>query len=159
MAKDPLVATIGKLLASRGWHLAVAESCTGGLLADHITDMPGSSQYFIGGFVAYAYEAKVNLLGVKWPILEKYGAVSEEVVLQMAHGARRALHADIAISISGIAGPGGATPDKPIGLTWIGLCTPDHEEARRFIWQGDRRSNKAQSAQAALKLLAEYLES
>lgn len=158
MAKDPIVATIGKMLSARGWRLTVAESCTGGLLADRITDIPGSSAYFVGGFVAYAYEAKANLLGVEWSILEKDGAVSEEVVLQMARGARRALDADIAISISGIAGPGGATPDKPIGLTWIGLCAPNHEKAWRFIWQGDRRSNKEQSARAALKLLAEYLE-
>src|SRR5512143_4282901 len=95
---------LGLMLKQRGLKLATAESCTGGLLADRLTDVPGSSDYFIGGVVAYAYEAKVALLGVSWNTLRAFGAVSRETVLEMAHGARRVLTADIAISVSGIAG-------------------------------------------------------
>lgn len=158
MIKQSITAIIGELLNQRNWRLSVAESCTGGLLADQITDTPGASQYFVGGIVAYAYEAKVKLLGVEWVVLEQYGAVSAEVVLQMARGARLALDTDVALSISGIAGPGGATPDKPVGLTWVGLSTAQNTLARQYIWEGDRRDNKIQSAQAALEFLAEFLE-
>jgi PncC family amidohydrolase len=153
-----LEALAGDLLRRRNLKLTTAESCTGGLIADRLTDVPGSSEYFLGGFVSYAYEAKVASLGVSWDTLHAHGAVSRETVLEMAHGARRALQADIAISVSGIAGPGGGLPEKPVGTTWIGLVTPDYEEARVFYWQGDRRANKEQSAEAALKMLVEYLE-
>jgi PncC family amidohydrolase len=138
--------------------LAAAESCTGGLIADKLTDVPGSSDYFIGGFVAYAYEAKVASLGVSWDTLHKFGAVSRETVLEMARGARMKLGADIAISVSGIAGPGGGLPEKPVGTTWIGLVTPDFERAEVFYWMGNRRENKEQSAEAAMKMALEYLE-
>ncbi|NTW08931.1 MAG: CinA family protein, partial [Anaerolineaceae bacterium] len=104
---------LGHLLRARGFRLATAESCTGGLLADRITNVPGSSDYFVGGFTAYAYEAKVATLGVSWDTLHKFGAVSRETVLEMARGARSILKADIAISVSGIAGPGGGMPGKP----------------------------------------------
>ncbi|MEW5938187.1 MAG: CinA family protein [Chloroflexota bacterium] len=155
---QPLEILVGQLLRRRNLKLATAESCTGGLTADRLTDVPGSSDYFLGGFVSYAYEAKVASLGVSWDTLQKHGAVSRETVLEMARGARRALGADIAFSISGIAGPGGGLPEKPVGTTWIGLVTPDGEEARVFYWKGDRRENKQQSAEAALKMLIEYLE-
>lgn len=149
---------VGLLLRARHLKLAVAESCTGGLLADRITDIPGASEYFIGGVVAYAYEAKVILLHVSWDTLRKYGAVSRETVIEMARGVRTALGADIGISISGIAGPGGGLPDKPVGTTWIGLSANDGDWARRFVWQGDRRANKLASAEAALQFLLDYLE-
>ncbi|MFZ5857451.1 MAG: CinA family protein [Chloroflexota bacterium] len=149
---------IGQLLRARGLKLATAESCTGGLIADRITDVPGSSEYFLGGFVSYAYEAKVACLGVSWDTLQKHGAVSRETVLEMARGARKALGADIAISVSGIAGPGGGLPEKPVGTTWIGLVTPEGESAEVFYWKGDRRMNKEESAQQALKMVIEYLE-
>ena len=148
---------LGKLLRVRGVKLATAESCTGGLIADRITDVPGSSEYFIGGIVAYAYEAKVALLGVSWDTLHMYGAVSRETVLEMARGARKALSVDLAVSVSGIAGPSGGLPDKPVGTTWIGLSTPDGDFARKFIWEGDRRSNKELSADAALQFVVDYL--
>ncbi len=151
-------ALVGRLLRQRGLKLAVAESCTGGLLCDRITDVPGSSDYFTGGFVSYAYEAKVKALGVSWDTLKAYGAVSRETVLEMASGARRALDTDIGIAVSGIAGPGGGMPEKPVGLTWIGLSAPDGEWARLFTWQGNRLQNKAQSAEAALQLLLDYLQ-
>jgi PncC family amidohydrolase len=156
--ENSLELVVGQLLRQRNLKLATAESCTGGLIADRLTDVPGSSDYFLGGFVSYAYEAKVASLGVSWDTLHAHGAVSRETVLEMARGARRALSADVAISVSGIAGPGGGLPEKPVGTTWIGLVTPDHEEARVFHWQGDRRTNKEQSAQAALKVLLDYLE-
>jgi PncC family amidohydrolase len=121
----PLEAQIGPLLRKAGWKLATAESCTGGLIGHRVTEVPGSSDYFLGGFVAYAYEAKVASLGVSWDTLKAHGAVSRETVLEMARGARRVLGADLAISVSGIAGPGGAQPSKPVGTTWVGLSTPD----------------------------------
>jgi len=158
MSEPPLEIIIGKLLRKHGLRLAVAESCTGGLIGHRITNIPGSSTYYMGSVTAYAYEAKVRLLGVKWRTLEKHGAVSEEVVLQMASGVRRALAADVGLSVSGIAGPGGGTEDKPIGLTWAGLSTFDHEEARQFVWDGDRLYNKDKSAEATLQLLVDYLE-
>jgi PncC family amidohydrolase len=149
---------VGELLRQRGWRLAVAESCTGGLIGHRITNIPGSSTYYMGSITAYAYEAKVRMLGVKWETLEQYGAVSEEVVLQMAFGVRRALAADVGLSVSGIAGPGGGTPEKPIGLLWVGLSVGDHQDARRFLFDGDRLGNKQQSAEAALQFLVGYLE-
>jgi len=156
--EHPLEILLGQLLRTRGLKLATAESCTGGLIADKITDVPGSSEYFIGGFVSYAYEAKVATLGVSWDTLQKFGAVSRETVLEMARGARKALSTDIAISVSGIAEPGGGMPEKPVGTTWIGLVTPNGEQAQVFYWKGNRRENKEQSADAALKMLIEYLE-
>jgi PncC family amidohydrolase len=111
----------------------------------------------MGSVTAYAYEAKVRLLGVRWETLERYGAVSKETVIEMARGARRALAADIGLSVSGIAGPGGGTPDKPVGTTWIGLSAAGIDEAWRYHWPGDRIRVKEQSAEQALRLLAEYL--
>ena len=156
--EQPLEILLGQLLRARGLKLATAESCTGGLIADKITDVPGSSDYFLGGFVSYAYEAKVAALGVSWDTLHKFGAVSRETVLEMARGARQVLGADLAISVSGIAGPGGGLPEKPVGATWIGLVTPDGERAEVFYWKGNRRENKEQSAQAALKMVTEFLQ-
>ncbi len=149
---------VGQVLRNKGLNLATAESCTGGLIADRITNVPGSSEYFRGGIVAYAYEAKVALLDVSWDTLRMYGAVSKETVIEMARGARVALGADIALSVSGIAGPGGGLPDKPVGTTWIGLSTTEGDWARWFVWNGDRLQNKALSADAALELLKDYLE-
>ena len=156
--EQSLESLLGQYLRARGLKLVTAESCTGGLVADKITDVPGSSEYFLGGFVSYAYEAKVASLGVSWDMLNQFGAVSREVVLEMARGARTALGADIAVSVSGIAGPGGGLPEKPVGTTWIGLVTPEGESARVFYWTGDRRENKEQSADAAMKMVIEYLK-
>jgi PncC family amidohydrolase len=148
---------LGSLLRARGIKFGTAESCTGGLIADRITDVPGSSEYFIGGVVAYAYEAKVALLDVSWDTLHKYGAVSRETVLEMARGVRKVLGVDLAVSVSGIAGPGGGLPDKPVGTTWIGLSAPDGDWARKFIWESDRRGNKELSADAAMQFVIDYL--
>lgn len=148
---------IGDLLRARGLKLATAESCTGGLIASRITDVAGSSDYFVGGVSAYAYEAKVALLGVSWDTLKAHGAVSRETVLEMARGARKNLSADVAISVSGIAGPGGGMPGKPVGTTWIGLSASDGEWARLFQFEGDRIQNKSSAADAALQFLIDYL--
>src|SRR5512142_3042954 len=148
---------VGTILRERGLKLATAESCTGGLVADRLTNVPGSSDYFVGGIVAYAYEAKVALLNVSWDTLHAFGAVSSETVLEMARGACKALSADIAISVSGIAGPGGGLPNKPVGTTWFGLVAPDGEWSFLRQFQGDRLSNKLQASEAALELLMQYL--
>jgi PncC family amidohydrolase len=148
---------IGPLLLERGLKIATAESCTGGLIAHRITNVAGSSDYFLGGIVAYANEAKVAQLGVSWDTLRSHGAVSREIALEMARGARAALGAEIAVSVTGIAGPGGGMPDKPVGTTWLGLVTPDGEWARHFVWGGDRLENKDLSAEAALQLVLGYL--
>lgn len=148
---------VGAILRQRGLKLATAESCTGGLLASRLTDVPGSSDYFLGGFVSYAYEAKVASLNVSWDTLQAYGAVSAETVLEMARGARNALKADLAISISGIAGPGGGLPNKPVGTTWFGLIAPEGEWSVLRQFEGDRLQNKSQASEAALQLLMDYL--
>lgn len=149
---------IGEALRARGLKLATAESCTGGLISHRITDVPGSSEYFLGGVVAYAYEAKVALLGVAWDTLNIKGAVSHETVLEMARGARIALGAHIAVSVSGIAGPGGGTTEKPVGTTWIGLATEEGEWTRHFVWDGNRTQNKIYSAEAALQMVMDFLQ-
>ena len=145
-------------LQKSGLKLVTAESCTGCLISHRITDIPGSSEYFLGGIVAYAYEAKASLLGVSWDTLNTKGAVSRETVLEMARGAQQALNADIAVSVSGIAGPAGGTPEKPVGFTWLGLVTPRGEWARHFVWDGDREQNKRYSCDAALQFVLDYLE-
>ena len=149
---------IGKVLRERKLKLALAESCTGGLLGSRITDVPGSSEFFLGSIVAYAYEAKAALLHVSWNTLNSQGAVSRETVLEMARGASKALSTDIAVSVSGIAGPGGGTEEKPVGTTWIGLTAADGEWAKVFYFSGNRAQNKTSAADAALQLLLEYLE-
>jgi PncC family amidohydrolase len=156
--EKPLEVLVGELLRMRGLRLAVAESCTGGLIGHLLTNVAGASTYYMGSVTAYAYEAKVRILGVRWETLEKFGAVSAETVLEMARGVRMTLAADIGISVSGIAGPTGGTPDKPVGTTWIGVSSPKEEYARQFLFQGSRLAIKEQAAQAALHLLAEHLQ-
>jgi PncC family amidohydrolase len=146
------------LMLLRGYKLVTAESCTGGLVAHRITNVSGSSEYFPGGVVAYSNEIKAALLGVDWDTLNTHGAVSEETVIEMARGARKLFSADIAISVSGIAGPIGGTPEKPLGTTWFGLSTNSGDWARHFVWDGDREQNKNYSADAALQFVIDYLE-
>lgn len=157
MNTQPLEVLVGELLRLKGLRLAIAESCTGGLIGHRLTNVPGSSTYYMGSITAYSYEAKVRLLGVRWETLEKNGAVSRETVLEMARGVRHALAADIGLSVSGIAGPGGEAPDKPVGLVWIGINTADLSEAWSYIWKGNRIQNKDQSAEQALRLLVDFL--
>jgi PncC family amidohydrolase len=154
----PLEVLVGEELSNHGLRLAVAESCTGGLIGHLLTNVAGSSKYYMGSVTAYANEAKVRLLGVNLETLEKYGAVSSETVIEMARGVRLAMAADIGISVSGIAGPGGGTPEKPVGTVWIGLSSPSQEYSRHYQWSGNRITVKEQSALAALNLLLEYLQ-
>lgn len=148
---------IGELLRGRGWRLAVAESCTGGLLGHLITDVAGSSDYFVGGVIAYSNEAKMALLGVRPETLAQHGAVSEATAVEMATGVRRLFGAEVALAVTGIAGPGGGTPDKPVGLVFVALDAVNGQVCRRFVWDGDRPGNKAQSARAALAMLSQWL--
>jgi PncC family amidohydrolase len=156
---NSLETQVGNLLHERGLKLVLAESCTGGLLGSRITDVPGSSEYFLGSVVAYAYETKVALLGVSWDTLNTTGAVSRETVLEMARGVRNSMKADISVAVSGVAGPGGGTPEKPVGTTWIGLIAADGEWAELFQFAGNREENKAFGVEAALQLLLNYLQS
>ncbi len=156
-SKEPIEIVIGKLLTEKKWTLAVAESCTGGLITHRLTNVPGSSAYLIASVVAYAYEAKVAGLGVSWDTLNKYGAVSEETVREMARGVREKFGATIGLAITGIAGPGGGTPDKPVGLTYYALATADDTIVRHHVWRGDRIAIKEQSAQAAMEMVWEWM--
>jgi PncC family amidohydrolase len=153
-----LAERLGRLLLTRGKTLALAESCTGGLLASLITDIAGSSVYLLGSAVTYHNDAKQHVLGVLHETLMKYGAVSAETAREMAQGALRLFGADLALSVTGIAGPGGGTPEKPVGLVFIHLSAPDAEIGQRHIWSSDRVGNKRLSAEAALLLAANYLE-
>ena len=154
---SPLEVQIGARLRSQNLKLAVAESCTGGLVGHRITNVPGSSDYYLGSVTAYAYSAKERLLGVAHETLASFGAVSRETALEMARGVRHTLEADIGLSVTGIAGPGGGLPNKPVGLVWIALSAPGGEWAFCYLWHGSRVENKALSAQAVLQLLMDYL--
>jgi len=144
---------IGRALASRGLRLAVAESCTGGLLSSWITAIPGSSEYFVGGVVAYDNSVKECLLGVSSATLESHGAVSSRAAVEMAEGATRSLGAQMGVSITGIAGPGGARPGKPVGTVFLGLSYRGKAKAKKFLFSGTRAEIRAQSAMAALDMI------
>lgn len=161
--EELLEVIVGRYLKEKNMKLMVAESCTGGLIGHRITNVPGCSDYYLGSVTAYAYEAKQTLLGVKQETLLKYGAVSRQTVMEMACGVRHALNGffpldkTVGVSVSGIAGPGGGMPDKPVGTVWVGLCAPEGSYAWRFQWHGDRLNNKEQSADATLQILLDYL--
>jgi CDP-diacylglycerol--glycerol-3-phosphate 3-phosphatidyltransferase len=154
---DPLVERLAARLRSTGQSLATAESCTGGLLAAAITDLPGSSAFFAGGVVPYTNRMKRDLLGVPEDMLAARGAVSAEVAVAMAQGARERLATDLALSVTGIAGPAADGTDKPVGLTYIGLAGPDLVVVKQFNWKGDRWENRRLSVEAALNLALESL--
>ncbi len=156
--RETLAEAVGRALASSGRTLAVAESCTGGLIGDMLTDVPGSSAYFLGGMVAYSNALKRDLLGVSEAALASHGAVSAEVCAQMLAGARRRTGADCAVAVTGIAGPGGGTPAKPVGLVHYGVDVGGEVQLERRDWPGDRRAIKVRAAQSALLLLLRALE-
>jgi nicotinamide-nucleotide amidase len=151
-----LAAVVLEKCRSLRLKLAVAESCTGGLLGERITNIPGSSDVFIGGVIAYHNDVKRNALGVRQEDIERYGAVSEQVALQMASGIRERFAADVGVSVTGIAGPGGGTPEKPVGLVWIAVHSSD-AKARRFHVGGDRAEIRQRAAQAALEMVRRAL--
>ena len=140
-----------------GRKVGVAESCTGGALGARLVSVPGSSKYFLGGVISYSNDVKRRLLGVPQPILDTYGSVSEECALRMARGVRDLLGSDIALSTTGIAGPDGGTPEKPVGLVYVALLTPDGETCTRNVWTGNRQENIDLTVDAALRLLYSYL--
>ena len=153
-----LAAVVLDLCRSAGLKLAVAESCSGGLVGERITNIPGSSEVFLGGVIAYHNDLKRDLLGVTEEDLRSYGAVSEQVVLQMAAGVRARSGADVGLAVTGVAGPGGGTADKPVGLVWIALDVAGSEaKARRFQLVGDRIEIRQRAAQAALEMLRRAL--
>jgi len=149
---------VATALRQAGYTLSAAESCTGGLIGHLITEVPGSSEYFMGSAVVYSYPAKETLVAVSPATLLEQGAVSAEVAAQMAQGARRLFATDLAVSVTGIAGPGGGLPGKPTGTTFLHLSAPNAEWGRHFVWQQDRSQNKLQSAVAALELIQEYVQ-
>lgn len=150
--EDEIESVIGKMLLAKKQTIAVAESCTGGYLSHLITSVPGSSQYYKGTVISYDYDVKVSALGVDEHVMKVKGAVSEEVVLQMATGVRKKLGADVGISVSGIAGPGGGTEEKPVGTVWIGYSDAKKTVARKFNFSKDRNLNIKYSANSALNM-------
>jgi len=146
-------------LMTRGWTISTAESCTGGLCAAALVDLPGSSTWYSGGVVAYSNAIKHELLQVSKDVLLNHGAVSEPVALAMAEGVRSRCSSSVACSTTGIAGPGGGTPDKPVGLVWIGVATPTGTQARQYHFSGDRLSVRQQTVAACFEFLLEQLES
>ncbi len=148
---------IGGALRRRAACLATAESCSGGLIAHRITNAPGASDYFAGGVVAYSNEVKEKLLGVAHKTLVAHGAVSQAVAREMAMGARAAFGVEYAVACTGIAGPGGGTTEKPVGLVYIAVAAGDGAVAKRHLFDGDRERVKEQTAQAALNQLREAL--
>jgi PncC family amidohydrolase len=145
------------VLAAKGTMLATAESCTGGLVGHVLTEVPGISQHYFGGLISYSDALKRDELGVPSETLEQHGAVSAETCLAMADGARRRYRADLALAITGIAGPDGGTADKPVGLTFVAVADAQRSVVRQHVWHGDRQANKVASARAALELLLEHL--
>ena len=150
-----LASELQAMCTDGGWTVATAESCTGGLIAHAITEIAGSSAYFRGGVIAYSNDVKERELGVPAEMLEAHGAVSAQVARAMANGVRDSLGVDLAVSVTGIAGPDGGTDAKPVGLTYIGVVGPGGTEVRRFVWTFDRHRNKVASAEAGLRLLLE----
>ena len=151
-------AIIVRILTERHQTVATAESCTGGLVAHRLTNIPGSSACVLGGIVAYANAVKEHVAGVRHETLVQFGAVSAETAAELARGARRLFAVDMAVGVTGIAGPGGATDGKPVGLTYIGVAAEGYEVVNRYVWSGERVSNKEQSADAALGMVLEYLQ-
>lgn len=144
-------------LAAAGLRLATAESCTGGMIGALLTEIPGSSAWYLGGVISYANEAKVELLGVRERTLERFGAVSEATALEMARGVRGRLRADLAVSVTGIAGPGGGSAAKPVGTVWIGVASPRGSRAADHRFEGGREDVRRASTAAALSMLHEEI--
>ena len=149
---------LGEELRKRKLTIAVAESCTGGLLGSRITDVPGSSDYFLGGVIAYQNEVKESLLKVPQGVIAAHGAVSAETAEAMASGCLDLFKCDIAVSITGIAGPGGGSTEKPVGLVYVGLATARGVVSRRFQWEESRTQNKESSIHAAMEMILAALE-
>jgi PncC family amidohydrolase len=157
MTDNLLTGELASRFRERNWTLAVAESCTGGLICDTITNLPGSSDYFLGGIIAYSDRVKMNLLAVPEPVLKKWGAVSGETALALARSVRIKLSSDVGAAVTGIAGPSGGSPQKPVGLVYVSVVTPERETARKFNFKGTRSNIKRQASDEALKLILSLL--
>jgi nicotinamide-nucleotide amidase len=155
---DPLAEAVGRALIACGGRLALAESCTGGLIGGRITAVAGSSRWFLGGAVAYHNRIKERLLGVPAATLRRRGAVSAAVAAAMAAGARRAFASDFALAVTGIAGPDGGSAEKPVGLVYVGLAAPGRTRVQKAVFPGSRPQVREQAADLALNLLLSYLE-
>jgi PncC family amidohydrolase len=152
-----LASRVGQLLRQKGLTVSVAESCTGGRLVDRITDVPGSSDYFLGGVISYSNAAKEDLLGVERAVLASKGAVSREVALQMASGVRRRLRTDIGVGVTGIAGPTGGSRAKPVGLVFIAVSSETNAICVKYVFNGSRSSIKRQSTEEAVRMLQDFI--
>jgi nicotinamide-nucleotide amidase len=150
---------IGKLLRNKKMTLGTVESATGGLISHLITDVSGSSDYYKGSVISYSNEIKVSIAGIRAETIERYGAVSLQVAEEMANSGRKLLNVDICVADTGIAGPAGATPGKPVGLFYIGLATPSGTSYRKCMFIGNREENRLQAAMKALQWVLEYLKS
>lgn len=159
LTRESLEVNLGRFLRDNGLSLAIAESCTGGLVAHLVTNVPGSSDYFDRGIVSYSNSAKRELLGVSESNLTEYGAVSEEIALEMARGVKENAGTDIGLSTTGIAGPGGGIKEKPVGLVYVGLVSAGDDHVKRMNFDGDRITNKRLSAKKALEFVLEKLSS
>ena len=158
MPDDRLSALATRLQAvclGSGVHLAMVESCTGGLVGHAITSIPGSSGYYLGGLITYADDVKRDLADVPPEVLASHGAVSAQVAIAMAEGTRRRMGADIVVSVTGVAGPDGGSEAKPVGLTYVGVADERGTDVRRHLWTGDRTDNQLESAVAVLELAIE----
>jgi nicotinamide-nucleotide amidase len=155
--REEIEDVVGRLLSERAWTIAVAESCTGGLITDRLTNVPGSSRYVERGYIVYSNASKVQELGVSSQLLRQHGAVSREVAEAMAFGARTKANADVGISTTGIAGPAGGTAEKPVGLVWIGYSDREETTALRFQFGNDRRRVKERASQTALDVVRRKL--
>jgi nicotinamide-nucleotide amidase len=154
---EPMEQLVGRLLTERGKTLCTAESCTGGYIAHLLTSIPGSSRFYDGSVISYSYKAKEDLLQVDKTILETKGAVSEEIVTQMANGALKNIGSDYVIAVSGIMGPDGGLPDKPVGTVWVAIGNKDKIEARRLSFRFDRTRNIQLTATNALDMLRKFM--
>jgi nicotinamide-nucleotide amidase len=152
-----LAETVLELSRARGWMLVTAESCTGGLVGARLTEVPGASDAYVGGIVAYSDDVKRAQLAVRAETLQEHGAVSAETAAEMATGARRALAADVAVAVTGVAGPGGGTPDKPVGLVYITVSSPDGVSTEKLHIGGDRHAVREGATDAALRLVQRHL--
>jgi PncC family amidohydrolase len=152
-----LAEAVLELSRARGWTLATAESCTGGLVGARLTEVAGASNAYVGGIVAYSDDVKRSQLALRAETLQEHGAVSAETAAEMAAGARRALAADVAVAVTGVAGPGGGTPDKPVGLVYIVVDSPDGASTEKLQLEGDRHAIRERATEAALRLAHRHL--
>lgn len=156
---SPAAGRLASILSSKGLTASCAESLTGGLIGASITSVPGASSFFKGSAVTYTNEAKESVLGVPYGVLTEYGAVSAQTARLMAKGARRLYRADVSVAVTGVAGPGGGTPETPVGLVFVAVSSQRGERAERLMLEGDRESVRAQTVERALGMLADEAES